>query len=220
MDRALTGLCLGVRYTRDTLRAGHTPDGLLFAPTRRRGSWAMTKTPLPTHPLGEAADVISWVDQELAGCRFRDDRLGQRLRKLPDPHGRRQRRPSAGLQDWANTEAAYRFLSNPKVSDHEILKGRFQATRTRLPPSVALSGHSDTDRTVLGEQAGLNATAGRQRRVKQRPGWNGCEQRCTFARPAASAAGTIGGRLWTASRSSRWTKRQRRLPGSTRSGAK
>ena len=93
----------------------------------------MTKTSLPTHPLGEAANVISWVDQELAGCRFRDNRLGQRLRKLlTHMAGAIGGSLPLACQDWANTKAAYRFLSNPKVSDHEILQGHFQATRTRF----------------------------------------------------------------------------------------
>jgi hypothetical protein len=32
-------------------------------------------------------------------------------------------------QDWANTKAAYRFLSNQRVSEAEILAGNFDATR-------------------------------------------------------------------------------------------
>ena len=34
-------------------------------------------------------------------------------------------------QDWANTKAAYRFLSNGTVEEAEILAGHFQATRSR-----------------------------------------------------------------------------------------
>jgi hypothetical protein len=35
-------------------------------------------------------------------------------------------------QDWANTKAAYRFLSNADVSEREILDGHFQATTARF----------------------------------------------------------------------------------------
>ena len=35
-------------------------------------------------------------------------------------------------QDWANTKAAYRFFSNDRVSEAEILAGHFQATRDRF----------------------------------------------------------------------------------------
>jgi hypothetical protein len=32
-------------------------------------------------------------------------------------------------QDWANTKAAYRFLSNERVREDSILAGHFQSTR-------------------------------------------------------------------------------------------
>jgi Transposase DNA-binding len=35
-------------------------------------------------------------------------------------------------QDWANTKAAYRFFSNPRISEEEILGGHVQATRERI----------------------------------------------------------------------------------------
>jgi len=34
-------------------------------------------------------------------------------------------------QDWANTKAAYRFFSNPRLSEDEILVGHFQSTKVR-----------------------------------------------------------------------------------------
>ena len=34
-------------------------------------------------------------------------------------------------QDWSNTKAAYRFFSNPRVEESEILNGHFAATRGR-----------------------------------------------------------------------------------------
>ena len=38
----------------------------------------------------------------------------------------------AACQDWANTKAAYRFLSNDRVSEAEILGGHFHATADRI----------------------------------------------------------------------------------------
>ena len=35
-------------------------------------------------------------------------------------------------QDWANTKAAYRFFSNERVSEEEILRGHFRSTQERL----------------------------------------------------------------------------------------
>jgi hypothetical protein len=40
-------------------------------------------------------------------------------------------------QDWANTKAAYRFFSNDRVSEADILAGHFQSTRER---AVATDG--------------------------------------------------------------------------------
>jgi len=74
-----------------------------------------------------------WIDQELADCRFKDVRHGKRFRKL-------LQQLSNGVggsipwicQDWANTKAAYRFFSNDRVSEEEILAGHFQSTRERF----------------------------------------------------------------------------------------
>jgi hypothetical protein len=61
---------------------------------------------------------------------FVDQRLGQRMRKLIE---RMAGAIGASLplacQDWANTKAAYRFFSNDRVSEAQILAGHFQATR-------------------------------------------------------------------------------------------
>jgi hypothetical protein len=75
----------------------------------------------------------SWIDGELAGCQFRDMRLGKRFRKLLEQlsEGTGESIPLV-CQDWANTKAAYRFFSNERVSDEDILAGHFQATRERF----------------------------------------------------------------------------------------
>jgi len=79
-----------------------------------------------------------WVDREGSGCEFRDARLGCRFRKLLAQIGGAmgQSIPLA-CQDWANTKAAYRFLSNDRVSEADILAGHFQSTRER---TVATEG--------------------------------------------------------------------------------
>ena len=85
-------------------------------------------------------DTESWIDKELAGCQFKDERLGKRFRTLL-----RQLAEGAGesipmaCQDWASTKAAYRFLSNERVSEHEILAGHFQATRARFSTTSGLT---------------------------------------------------------------------------------
>jgi hypothetical protein len=77
-----------------------------------------------------------WFDNETEACEFADERLGKRLRKLLERMG-----GSMGdsiplaCQDWANTKAAYRFFSNDRVSEGEILKGHLQSTRGRFDAS-------------------------------------------------------------------------------------
>ncbi len=79
------------------------------------------------------SDPVSWVDQELAGARFSDERLGKRLRKLLVQMDAARGEPlPLACRDWANTKAAYRFLSNDDVSEAEILAGHFAATRDRI----------------------------------------------------------------------------------------
>jgi hypothetical protein len=79
-----------------------------------------------------ALEAESWADREAGGCKFRDERLGTRFRRLLEQIGSAvgQSIPLV-CQDWANTKAAYRFLSNERVSEEEILTGHFQSTRDR-----------------------------------------------------------------------------------------
>lgn len=80
-----------------------------------------------------AGGTQDWLDRELAGSSFADERLGKRLRKLVGLLGNAigSTVPLA-CQDWANTKAAYRFFSNDRVSEAEILAGHFEATRDRF----------------------------------------------------------------------------------------
>jgi Transposase DNA-binding/Transposase DDE domain len=78
-------------------------------------------------------ETPEWIEQEIAGCSFPDQRLRQRLQQLLQQlsSGLGESIPFA-CQDWAHTKAAYRFLSNPRVNEGAILAGHFQSTRSRL----------------------------------------------------------------------------------------
>jgi hypothetical protein len=75
----------------------------------------------------------SWADEETAACDLGDARLNRRLGLMLAAMGERpgQSLPTA-FQDWANTKAAYRFLSNDKVSEDRILAGHFRASALRV----------------------------------------------------------------------------------------
>lgn len=80
-----------------------------------------------------ASECESWVVQETHGCEFGDARLAGRLRALLDQMGNAMGRsiPFA-CQDWANTKAAYRFFSNRRVTEAEVLAGHFRSTAGRI----------------------------------------------------------------------------------------
>ena len=85
------------------------------------------------HDDRAAGFAATWVDREIAGCEFRDARLGKRFRTLLERIGSDigQSIPFV-CQDWANTKAAYRFLANHRVSEADILSGHFQSTREHV----------------------------------------------------------------------------------------
>jgi hypothetical protein len=79
------------------------------------------------------AEVDSWLEREIASCRFDDVRHGKRLRALLEQLSERigGSIPFA-CQDWASTKAAYRFFSNDRISEDKILAGHFLCTKERF----------------------------------------------------------------------------------------
>lgn len=73
------------------------------------------------------------LGEEAVDGQFADSRLRARFERLLLQMGER---PGSGIsvacEDWANTKAAYRFLSNPRVSEDAILSGHFAATKRRV----------------------------------------------------------------------------------------
>jgi hypothetical protein len=87
-------------------------------------------------PSGTAAE--DWIEQEIAGCYFRDVRHGERLRQLLEQFSSRIGATTPwAAQDWASTKAAYRFFSNNRISEANILAGHFASTQERC---LATSG--------------------------------------------------------------------------------
>jgi hypothetical protein len=81
-------------------------------------------------------EAENWVDRETANVTFGDERLGRRFKTLlGDIGGAIGASLPLACQDWANTKAAYRFFSNERVNEDEILSGHFQATAERFAAS-------------------------------------------------------------------------------------
>jgi hypothetical protein len=78
-------------------------------------------------------DDRSWFDLEVQGSEFQDTRLRRRFAILLEKlwSGMGQTIPFA-CEDWAATKAAYRFLSNDRVNEHDILSGHFAASAARF----------------------------------------------------------------------------------------
>jgi hypothetical protein len=78
-------------------------------------------------------ETTGWIDEELAACPLPDQRLRQRLQQLLQQFssGLGESIPLA-CQDWAHTKAAYRFFSNERVTEQDILEGHWQATQQRF----------------------------------------------------------------------------------------
>ncbi len=77
--------------------------------------------------------MTSWVDSEFEGSKFKDERLGTRFLKIARSLAERigDSVPVA-CQDWASIKAAYRFFSNPNLTENEILSGHFRSTKGRF----------------------------------------------------------------------------------------
>ena len=78
-------------------------------------------------------DNETWVKQEIESCKFKDTRLNKRFQKLCESlyAGIGESIPYA-CQDWANTKAAYRFFSNDRINEEQILSGHFLSTKERV----------------------------------------------------------------------------------------
>ena len=90
------------------------------------------------------------------GSRFRDARLGRRFQKfVRQLESRLGQSIPLACQDWTNTKAAYRFLSNRRVTEEPILAGHFQATRDRVTATDGsiLILHDTTEFTYYRESA-------------------------------------------------------------------
>jgi len=120
-------------------------------------------------------ETPEWVEQEMSGCSFPDQRLHQRLQQLLQQFssGLGESIPFA-CQDWANTKAAYRFLSNPRVNEGAILAGHFESTRNRFAAtgSPLLILHDTTEFTFARNDrapVGLLLKSFRRKGKKGRP---------------------------------------------------
>ena len=104
---------------------------------------------MPKVAASQAIIDESWIDHEVGAAVFQDERLERRFKQLIGrlAGGTGESMPLA-CQDWANTKGAYRFFSNPRVTEADILAGHFSATQERSAAVVdgpILILHDTTD---------------------------------------------------------------------------
>ena len=113
-----------------------------------------TATPVGQEACAFDGKIETWVEEECAACAFKDVRLKRRFVALLKSIAR-----TIGgsipfvCQDWANTKAAYRFLSNERISEADILAGHFNSTRDRFAATdgLVLILHDTTEFTYQRE---------------------------------------------------------------------
>jgi hypothetical protein len=120
----------------------------------------------------ESCGGQEWIEQEMAASKLPDARLEKRLQHLVE-------QMAAGLgrsiplacQDWAATKAAYRFFSNERICEEQILE-RNQSNRAfekclrggfflRKKPLCRIAlGYSYSGFAIAGEQSGGRRSVG------------------------------------------------------------
>ena len=101
---------------------------------------------------------VTWVAHEIAGCAFKDARLGRRFGILLKQMGCAMGESIPLVcQDWANTKAAYRFFASERVSEADIMGGHFQSTHDRFAATggPVLILHDTTEFIYQREQPAL-----------------------------------------------------------------
>lgn len=151
---------------------------------------------------------VHWTDLEVDEAAFKDARLGRRfadlLKQFGDGMGGSI--PFA-CQDWANTKAAYRFFSNAKVEEADILSGHFAAARARYDacegPILLLQ--ATTEFTYHSSRRAAPRSSARRRRARRPNGPSPSGQSPRWARGMSwSSYVWIGWRVRRAISSTCW----------------
>lgn len=88
---------------------------------------------LKNHRVCASTSEENWLDAELESSNFKDKRLKDRFMSLTKQiWGNIGETIPFACQDWSNTKAAYRLLSNDKVNESDIFSGHFESTKNRF----------------------------------------------------------------------------------------
>ncbi len=86
-----------------------------------------------------------WAEGELAGGKFRDKRLSDRMVQIAEDFSQNPTSPiNQASEDAAATKAAYRFFSNPKAKTAKILEPHIEQTLKRVQTHPIVLAIQDT----------------------------------------------------------------------------
>ena len=102
---------------------------------------------------------MSWVDQEMAGVAMGDERLDKRTMQLLDSlFGQPTTSLPVACRGWTETQAAYRFFDNKKVTAEKVLAPHREATCGRMaeqPVVLCVQDTSELDYSSQKQMLGL-----------------------------------------------------------------
>ena len=77
--------------------------------------------------------MADWLKEELSECHFKDKRLTERFKSIITSLSKGNGKSIPQIsEEWSMTKATYRFLSNDRVEENEILSGHFNQAARRI----------------------------------------------------------------------------------------
>lgn len=99
----------------------------------------------------------NWIEEELLGSHFGDERLDERLLKLARELAEHPSYPiNQASSDWAAAKAAYRFFDNPKVTAEKILERHYANTEERIRAEEKVVVVQDTSALDFGRHKAMH----------------------------------------------------------------
>ncbi len=138
--------------------------------------------------------VAPWIEQELENVNFKDERLNNRaMTILSDQYSKPQETLYGSSADEANAKGVYRFQSNEKVSEKELLKSHREASIARAKRYSVVLGLNDTTQLDFSTQSQKEGTGSLQ--TKKQRGF--LLHPMLLVTPEKVPLGTVDVKLWS-----------------------
>jgi hypothetical protein len=145
---------------------------------------------------GLAIMVSEWAVEELDKVNLNDKRLNQRMGIILSQLGHQPKAsiPSANGGGWAETNAAYRFFANEKVTFENILEPHIEATFRRVKEqSVVIAAQDTTEIEITRPQQKVSGAGP----LDDGSRWGGFLHPLMAFTPGGTPLGTLYAEAWT-----------------------